>query len=181
MLLIASKNAKVVYDLVRLRSVESWIFNLFTHGDQKPRPKKPGWIWDVSVRNFDAETKEEIWLHEPTMTTALVTGNHGVFYWNGKKEESYWGLFRIKSDRRGWKYVCDLPDPRLNMSPGDFVRLKESKLTKAWMAGSEEIKDRRWRRVISVHRFAVSGKPFIQIEGIRSSYLMKDFEVIRKP
>lgn len=51
-------------------------------------------------------TNEEVWLHLPTMTTALVHFNFGYFYFNGRKEESFWGIFR--EEPTDWVYICDL-------------------------------------------------------------------------
>ena len=56
-----------------------------------------------------SEVKEELWLHIPTCTLAVVNGNFGQFKWNGKMEESFWGLFRKVSTRvHGWKKIGDL-------------------------------------------------------------------------
>jgi len=49
---------------------------------------------------------QEVWLHYPTMTLALVQGNHGEFVFNGHIEESFWGLFRYEDHtEHGWVYV----------------------------------------------------------------------------
>lgn len=43
----------------------------------------------------------EVWIHEPTAVLALVEGNFGEFMWNGKMEESFWGIFR-EDPASGW-------------------------------------------------------------------------------
>lgn len=53
--------------------------------------------------------KEELWLHISTFTIAVVRGNFGEFKWNGKTEESFWGVFRTKSFKEhGWILIGEL-------------------------------------------------------------------------
>lgn len=52
--------------------------------------------------------RNEVWLHESTFTIALVEGDFGIFYFNGKKEESYWGVFRESKSYSGWILIGDL-------------------------------------------------------------------------
>ena len=58
--------------------------------------------------------KQEFWLHVPTFTFAVVTGDFGEFLWNGKKEKSYWRLFRDEPER-GWVYIGDMKDDYLEV------------------------------------------------------------------
>jgi len=48
----------------------------------------------------------EIWLHEPTFTIAYVCGDFGEFKFNGRSEQSYWGIFREERGH-GWIKIGD--------------------------------------------------------------------------
>jgi hypothetical protein len=77
--------------------------------------------------NFEPWVNEEVWLHVPTMTTAAVRGNYGEFYWNGKREESFWGIFRQEaSDNSEWQYIGPLwPVQRVKMTKATARKIAE--------------------------------------------------------
>lgn len=43
-----------------------------------------------------------IYLHVPTFTIGIVTGDFLLFKWNGKLEESYWPALKKEKD---WAYI----------------------------------------------------------------------------
>ena len=58
--------------------------------------------------------------------------------------------------------------PRRRYGVGQFLRVKPDLLTPEWKE-KEEIKDLRWRRVVSIH-WAPDKKPYVQLAGAYSSY-----------
>lgn len=60
--------------------------------------------------------------------------------------------------------------PRRRYGVGQFLRVKPELLTPEWLE-KEEIKDRRWRRVVSIHWTPCNEKkPYVQLAGVYSSY-----------
>jgi hypothetical protein len=48
---------------------------------------------------------KEFWLHVPTFTFGLVTGQFIEFRWNGRKEESFFEVLKLSGE---WVYIGDL-------------------------------------------------------------------------
>jgi hypothetical protein len=59
--------------------------------------------------------------------------------------------------------------PRRRYGVGQFLRVKPELLTPEWKE-QEEIKDLRWRRVVSIH-WTTDKKPYVQLAGVYSSYM----------
>lgn len=48
---------------------------------------------------------DEVWLHVPTFTIGIVVGNFLEFRWNGRHEESFFGIVRNEGE---WVYIGQL-------------------------------------------------------------------------